>query len=80
MSSESQQINSKAAFSGKEARVYVGLEVCGGLPASVSKSPLLSEASWWNGSFPLLSQPDGMVQCHAEVLALVKKQDSCADS
>lgn len=31
-------------------------------------------------SFPLMSQPDGTAQCHTEVLALVKKQDSCADS
>lgn len=75
-----QQINSKADFSGKEAGGFMGLVVCGEMPVSMSKSPLLSEASWWSWSFPLLSRPDGTVQCHAEVLALIKKQDSCTDS
>jgi len=46
MPSESQQITSKADCSGKKAGGFMGLLACGGMTVSMSKSPLLNEASW----------------------------------
>lgn len=70
MSSENQQANSKAGFSGEEAQGFLGLVACGGMPGSMSKSPLLSGASqWslsWSWSFPVLSLPGVTLQCHTE--------------
>lgn len=48
MPSENQETNSKAGFSGEEAKGCLGLVACGGMPGSMSKPPLLSGASWWS--------------------------------
>lgn len=46
MSSENQQADSKAGFSGEEAKACLAFVSCRGMPGSMSKSPLLSGASW----------------------------------